>query len=404
MRKQVQDYFDENAPKYDEKYSKMGLSTKSIHVGQTPDLTFGSVNVPIYTSSTYVQPVAGMPFGKWVYTRLSNPTRNSLERCISSLENGKYTVVFSSGMAAISSCLLLLNPGDEIISINDLYGGTHTNFREYASDKNNLKFTFFDFKDISKFKPLLNDKVKMIYMETATNPSLTVVDIPEVVKITREYNKDILIVVDNTFLSPYNFKPLDYDVDICIESCTKYINGHSDVVMGCAIVKNEDLYKKLVKIESFLGQTSSAFDCYLCLRGIKTLSLRVQQHNNNGLAVAKFLEKHDKVEKVFYPGLDSSPYHDLAKKLYKGCGGVVTFVMKGGLEECRKFLRKLNVFHCAVSLGSVESLAEHPALMTHACVPPDVRKELGIDDGLIRLSVGIENEEDIIEDLKQALE
>ena len=174
--------------------------------------------------------------------------------------------------------------------------------------------------------------------------------------------------------------------------------------MGCATVKNEELYKKLVKSESFLGPTSSAFDCYLCLRGIRTLSLRVQQHNNNGLAVAKFLEKHDKVEKVFYPGLESNPFHDLAKKLYKGYGGVVTFVMKGGLEECRQFLGKLKVFHCAVSLGSVESLAEHPALMTHACVPPEVRKELGIDDGLIRLSVGIENEEDIIEDLKQALE
>ena len=404
MRKQVQDYFEEYAPKYDEKYSKMGLSTKSIHSGQTPDLTFGAVNVPIYASSTYVQPEAGVPLGKWVYTRLGNPTRNSLERCIAALESGKYTVVFPSGMAAITSTLQLLQPGDEIISINDLYGGTHTNFREFATHNNNLKFTFFDFKDLTKFKPLLNEKVKMVYVESATNPSLTVVDVPEVVKITKEFNKDILVVIDNTFLSPYNFRPLEYGVDICIESCTKYINGHSDVVMGCATVKDENLYQKINNAEIFLGATSSAFDSYLCLRGIRTLSLRVEQHNQNGLAVAEFLEKHPKVEKVFYPGLESSPFHEVAKKLYKGYGGVVTFVMKGGLEECKKFLGKLKIFHCAVSLGSVESLAEHPALMTHSMVPPEIRKELGIDDGLIRLSVGIENKEDILEDLKQALE
>ncbi len=404
MRKQVQEYFEDYAPKYDEKYSKMGLATKSIHSGQTPDLTFGAVNVPIYANSTYVQPEAGTPLGKWVYTRLGNPTRNALERCIAALEGGKYTVVFPSGMAAITSTLQLLNQGDEIISINDLYGGTHTNFREFATHKNNLKFTFFDFKDLTKFKPLLNEKVKMVYVESATNPSLTVVDVPEVVKITKEFNKDILVVVDNTFLSPYNFRPLEYGVDICIESCTKYINGHSDVVMGCATVKDENLYQKINNAEIFLGSTSSAFDSYLCLRGIRTLSLRVEQHNQNGLAVAEFLEKHPKVEKVFYPGLESSPFHEVAKKLYKGYGGVVTFVMKGGLEECKKFLGKLKVFHCAVSLGSVESLAEHPALMTHSVVPPEIRKELGIDDGLIRLSVGIENKEDILEDLKQALE
>ena len=404
MRKQVQDYYEEQAPKHDEEFSKMGLSTKSIHVGQTPDLTFGAVNVPIYTSTTYAQAVPGAPLGKWIYTRLGHPTRNALERCIASLENGKYSVVFSSGMAAISACLLLLKPGDEIISMNDLYGGTHKNFREYASKNNNLKFTFFDFKDLNKFKSLLNENVKMVYIESPTNPTLSVVDVPEVVKITKEFNKNILVAVDNTFLSPYNFKPLDHGVDICIESCTKYINGHSDVVMGCASVKDEELYKKLDQIEIFLGGTSSAFDTYLCLRGIKTLSLRVEQHNKNGLAVAKFLEKHPKVEKVFYPGLESDPHYELAKKLFKGCGGVVTFIMKGGLQECKKFLEKVKIFQCAVSLGSVESLAEHPALMTHNMVPAEIRKELGIDDGLIRLSVGIEDIEDIIEDLKQALE
>ena len=404
MRKQIQDYYEETAPKYDDQYSKMGLATKSIHVGQMPELTFGAVNVPIYTSTTYAQAVPGAPLGKWIYTRLGHPTRNSLERCIASLENGKYSVVYSSGMGAISACLLLLNPGDEVISINDLYGGTHKNFREYATTKHNLKFTFFDFKDLTKFKSLLNEKVKMVYLESPTNPTLTVIDVPEVVKITKNFNKDILVVVDNTFLSPYNFKPLDYGVDISLESCTKYINGHSDVVMGCVSVNDEELYQKLDKIEIFEGLTSSAFDTYLCLRGLKTLSLRVEQHNKNGLAVAQFLEKHPKVEKVFYPGLESSPFYEIAKRLFKGSGGVVTFIMKGGLENCRKFLEKIKIFHCAVSLGSVESLAEHPALMTHNMVPPEIRKELGIDDGLIRLSVGIEDIEDIINDLKQALE
>ena len=267
-----------------------------------------------------------------------------------------------------------------------------------------IKVTFYDFNDLNKFKELLNPKVKMIYLESPTNPNLKTVDVEEISKITHEFNKDILIVIDNTFLSPYNFKPLEYGADITVESCTKYINGHSDVVMGAVILKNEVLYKKIHDYQMFAGCVPSAFDCFLCIRGLKTLSLRMERHNYNGLEVAKFLEKHPNVEKVMYPGLEKDPYYPITKKYFKGCGAVVSFVLKGGLEKSKQFLQKVKLFHCAVSPRSVESLAEHPASMTHQNVAPEIRKELGIDDGLIRLSVGIEHIDDIIADLTQALE
>ena len=244
----------------------------------------------------------------------------------------------------------------------------------------------------------------MVYLESPTNPNMTVVDVDEVAKISKEFNKDILIVVDNTFLSPYNFKPLEHGADITVESCTKYINGHSDVVMGAIILKSNELYEKIHDMQILMGAVPSAFDCFLCMRGIKTLSLRMERHIFNGLEVAKFLAKHPNVEKVMYPGLETDPYHSIAKKHYKGCGAIVSFILKGGLEKSKQFLKKLKIFHCAVSLGSVESLAEHPASMTHQNVPLEIRKELGIDDGLIRLAVGIEHIDDIISDLKQALE
>ena len=307
-------------------------------------------------------------------------------------------------MAAITSVAELVKPGEEIISINDLYGGTHNNFREIKIKNHGVKITFFDFKDLKKFKELLNDKVKMVYVESPTNPNLTVVDVDELSKIAKEFNKDILVVVDNTFLSPYNFKPLEHGADICVESCTKYINGHSDVVMGAVITKSNELYEKMHDFQMFMGAVPGAFDCFLCLRGLKTLSLRMERHNYNGLEVAKFLSKHPNVEKVMYPGLETDPYHSIAKKNYKGCGAVVSFILKGGIEKCQQFLQKVKIFHCAVSLGSVESLAEHPATMTHQNVDPKIRKEVGIEDGLIRLAVGIENIDDIINDLKQALD
>jgi cystathionine gamma-lyase len=251
---------------------------------------------------------------------------------------------------------------------------------------------------------MLNPKVKLIYLESPTNPNLNVVDVVEIVKITKEYNKDILVALDNTFLSPYNFKPLEHGVDICIESCTKYINGHSDVVMGAVITKSDELYEKIHAYQIFAGTIPSPFDCFLCIRGLKTLSLRVERQNSNCLKVAEFLTKHKNVEKVMYPGLESDPGYALAKKYFKGCGGVVSFIIKGGIEKGKAFLQKIKLFHCAVSLGSVESLAEHPATGTHQCIPAEVRKQLGIEDGLIRLSVGIEHIDDIIADLTQALE
>ena len=403
-RKQIQEAHEKYYPEYDAKFKDMKIETQCIHTGQNPDWTFGSVNVPIFATSTFELPKAGEPMGKWCYSRLNNPTKLALERLLAQIEGGKNCLVFSAGLAAVTAAVELIKPGEEIISINDLYGGTQNNFRDIMMKQHGVKITFFDFKNLSKFKELLNPQVKMVYLESPTNPNLTVVDVAEVAKITKEFNKDILVVVDNTFLSPYNFKPLEHGADICVESCTKYINGHSDVIMGAVITKSDELYEKLHNYQIFAGTIPSPFDCFLCLRGLKTLSLRVERINSNGLKVAEFLSKHKNVEKVMYPGLETDPYHEVAKKYYKGCGGIVTFILKGGIEKSKEFLLKIKLFHCAVSLGSVESLAEHPATMTHQCIPAEVRKQLGIDDGLIRLAVGIEHIDDILADLTQALE
>jgi cystathionine beta-lyase/cystathionine gamma-synthase len=403
-RKQIQDAQEKFVPEYDAKFKDMKIETQCIHTGQDPDWTFGAVNVPIYASSTFELPKAGEPMGKWCYSRLNNPTKISLERLLAQIEGGTNCLVFSAGLAAITAVVELIKPGEEIISINDLYGGTQSNFRDIMIGQHGVKITFFDFKDLNKFKELLNPKVKMVYLESPTNPNLTVVDVAEVAKITKEFNKDILVVVDNTFLSPYNFKPLEHGADICVESCTKYINGHSDVIMGAVTTKNDEIFEKIHNYQIFAGTIPSPFDCFLCIRGLKTLSLRVERINFNGLKVAEFLSKHKNVEKVMYPGLESDPFHAIAKKYYKGCGGIVSFILKGGMEKSKEFLKKVKLFHCAVSLGSVESLAEHPASMTHQCVPPEIRKQLGIEDGLIRLAIGIEHIDDILADLTQALE
>ena len=382
----------------------MKIETQCIHTGQDPDWIYGSVNVPIFATSTFELPKAGEPMGKWCYSRMNNPTKFSLERIIAQIEGGTKCLVFSSGMAAITATVELVKPGEEIISINDLYGGTQSNFRDIMIKQHGINITFFDFKDMNKFKELLNPKVKMIYLESQTNPNMTVVDIPEIVKITKEYNKEILIAVDNTFLSPYNYKPLEHGVDICVESCTKYISGHSDIILGSITTNSDKLYESLHNYQIYSGTNPSPFDCFLCIRGLKTLSLRVERQNQNGLTVAQFLSKHKNVEKVMYPGLETDPFYEKAKKQFKGCGGVVSFILKGGVEKCKKFLQKIKLFHCAVSLGSVESLAEHPATMTHQCVPPEIRKKIGIEDGLIRLSVGIENIDDLLADLTKALD
>ena len=403
-RKTLQEAHEKFYPEYDAKFKDMKIETQCIHTGQDPDWIYGSVNVPIFATSTFELPKAGEPMGKWCYSRMNNPTKFSLERIIAQIEGGTKCLVFSSGMAAITATVELVKPGEEIISINDLYGGTQSNFRDIMIKQHGINITFFDFKDMNKFKELLNPKVKMIYLESQTNPNMTVVDIPEIVKVTKEYNKEILIAVDNTFLSPYNYKPLEHGVDICVESCTKYISGHSDIILGAVTTKSDKLYESLHNYQIFSGTNPSPFDCFLCIRGLKTLSLRVERQNQNGLAVAQFLSKHKNVEKVMYPGLETDPFYEKAKKQFKGCGGVVSFILKGGVEKCKTFLQKVKLFHCAVSLGSVESLAEHPATMTHQCVPPEIRKKIGIEDGLIRLSVGIENIDDLLADLSQALE
>ena len=403
-RKTVQEAHEKFYPEYDAKFKDMKIETQCIHTGQDPDWIYGSVNVPIFATSTFELPKAGEPMGKWCYSRMNNPTKFSLERIIAQIEGGTKCLVFSSGMAAITATVELVKPGEEIISINDLYGGTQSNFRDIMIKQHGINITFFDFKDMNKFKELLNPKVKMIYLESQTNPNMTVVDIPEIVKITKEYNKEILIAVDNTFLSPYNYKPLEHGVDICVESCTKYISGHSDIILGSITTNSDKLYESLHNYQIYSGTNPSPFDCFLCIRGLKTLSLRVERQNQNGLTVAQFLSKHKNVEKVMYPGLETDPFYEKAKKQFKGCGGVVSFILKGGVEKCKQFLQKVKLFHCAVSLGSVESLAEHPATMTHQCVPPEIRKKIGIEDGLIRLSVGIENIDDLLADLTQALE
>ena len=403
-RKTLQEAHEKFYPEYDAKFKDMKIETQCIHTGQDPDWIYGSVNVPIFATSTFELPKAGEPMGKWCYSRMNNPTKFSLERIIAQIEGGTKCLVFSSGMAAITATVELVKPGEEIISINDLYGGTQSNFRDIMIKQHGINITFFDFKDMNKFKELLNPKVKMIYLESQTNPNMTVVDIPEIVKITKEYNKEILIAVDNTFLSPYNYKPLEHGVDICVESCTKYISGHSDIILGSITTNSDKLYESLHNYQIYSGTNPSPFDCFLCIRGLKTLSLRVERQNQNGLTVAQFLSKHKNVEKVMYPGLETDPFYEKAKKQFKGCGGVVSFILKGGVEKCKQFLQKVKLFHCAVSLGSVESLAEHPATMTHQCVPPEIRKKIGIEDGLIRLSVGIENIDDLLADLTQALE
>jgi cystathionine beta-lyase/cystathionine gamma-synthase len=403
-RKTIQEAHEKFYPEYDAKFKDMKIETQCIHTGQDPDWIYGSVNVPIFATSTFELPKAGEPMGKWCYSRMNNPTKFSLERIIAQIEGGTKCLVFSSGMAAITATVELVKPGEEIISINDLYGGTQSNFRDIMIKQHGINITFFDFKDMNKFKELLNPKVKMIYLESQTNPNMTVVDIPEIVKITKEYNKEILIAVDNTFLSPYNYKPLEHGVDICVESCTKYISGHSDIILGSITTNSDKLYESLHNYQIYSGTNPSPFDCFLCIRGLKTLSLRVERQNQNGLTVAQFLSKHKNVEKVMYPGLETDPFYEKAKKQFKGCGGVVSFILKGGVEKCKQFLQKVKLFHCAVSLGSVESLAEHPATMTHQCVPPEIRKKIGIEDGLIRLSVGIENIDDLLADLTQALE
>lgn len=379
----------------------MKFNTKTIHGGQHPDPATGAVMPPVYQTSTFAQKSPGV-HGGYEYSRAANPTRTALENALASIENGTRGLAFSSGLAATDCVLKLLKPNDEVIAMDDLYGGTYRMFSKIYQEFG-IKFHFVDMNDLDKFKSLINENTKLVWVETPTNPLMKLADIEAVAKITKE--KNLLFAVDNTFATPYLQRPLDMGADIVMHSATKYLGGHSDVIAGALIVKNEQLGEKLHFAQFATGGTLGPQDSYLVLRGIKTLHLRMQRHCENGEKVANFLSNHPKVKAVYYPGLESNPFYDIAKKqMQGGFGGMVSFTFESGKkEDAIKFLESVRVFTLAESLGGVESLANHPALMTHASIPEDKRKEIGITDDLVRLSVGVEDAEDLLEDLRQAL-
>jgi len=379
----------------------MKFNTKVIHGGQHHDPSTGAVMPPVYQTSTYVQTSPGQPLGDYEYSRASNPTRTALENALASIENGTRGLAFSSGLAATDCILRSFKAGDEVIAMDDLYGGTYRMFSRIYKDSG-IKFHFVDMTDIEKLKSLINENTKLIWVETPTNPLMKLADIEEISKITKA--KKIWLAVDNTFATPYLQKPLDLGADIVMHSATKYLGGHSDVIAGALIVKDEALGDQLHFQQFATGATLGPMDSFLVLRGIKTLSLRVQRHCENGEKVVEYLSNHPKIKTVYYPGLKSHPFHEIAKKQMKAFGGMVSFTFTSGKkEDSISFLEKLKVFTLAESLGGVESLANHPALMTHASIPADKRAEVGITDDLVRLSVGIEDAEDLIADIEQAL-
>jgi len=378
----------------------MKFNTKTIHGGQKPDPAYGAVMPPIYQTSTYVQTTPGGHKG-FAYSRSHNPTRQALENAFASLENGAFGLAFGSGMAAIDAVMKILKPGDEVICTNDLYGGTYRLFTKIFEGFG-ITFHFVDMQKASNIEGFINEQTKLIWVETPTNPMLNIIDIVAIAKIAKQHN--VLLAVDNTFATPYLQQPLDLGADIVMHSATKYLGGHSDLVMGALIVKNKALADQLYFIQNASGAICGPQDAFLALRGIKTLHVRMQRHCENGKAVAEFLNTHPKVEKVYWPGFESHPNHDIAKAQMSGFGGMVSFVAKGNnYDEAIKFVENLKVFTLAESLGGVESLCGHPASMTHASIPKEEREKIGVVDSLIRLSVGIEDETDLIKDLSQAL-
>jgi cystathionine gamma-lyase len=381
--------------------AKAGFGTKAIHAGQPPDVQTGAVCVPISLATTFVQTSPGQHLG-YDYSRSGNPTRAAFEACVAALENGTYGLAFSSGLGATTTITNMLKSGDHIISSDDVYGGTNRYFSRVALPSNGITTSLIDINKEGEIEKHITPKTRMIWMETPTNPTLKISDIKATSVIAKKHG--LLLVVDNTFMSPYFQKPLELGADIVVHSVTKYLNGHSDVVMGILVTNQQDLFTRLKFLQNAIGAVPAPFDCYMAMRGLKTLHIRMREHAKNAAVVAEFLEKHPAVEKVIYPGLKSHPQHELAKTQMSGFGGMITFFMKGGLKESRLFLEKLKLFALAESLGAVECLAEHPAIMTHASVPADQRAKLGISDTMCRLSVGIEDIEDILQDLRQALD
>ena len=382
--------------------SLSNIESRVIHAGQSFDPVSGAVVCPITLASTFAQPSPGKMISGYEYGRTNNPTRNAFERCIADLEHCKYGHAFASGSAACACLIGMLDSGDHVVSIDDVYGGTNRFFNRVATPNSNMNFSMIDMSNVDNIESYITDKTKMIWIESPTNPTLKITDIRAVCNIKSKY-PNIIIVVDNTFASPYNQNPIDLGADIVLHSVSKYINGHSDVIMGILTTNNKELADKIHFLQNAIGGIPSPFDCYMALRGVKTLAVRMDRHNSNALAVARFLSSHQAVEKVIYPGLESHPQHLIAKKQMRGFSGMVSVFIKGGLNESRKFLEHLKIFTLAESLGCVESLAEHPAIMTHAAVPSEQRKKLGIHDNFVRLSVGIEHIDDIINDLNQAL-
>ena len=378
----------------------MKFNTKTIHGGQKPDPAYGAVMPPIYQTSTYAQTTPGGHKG-FEYSRSHNPTRQALENAFASLENGAFGLAFGSGLAAIDAVLKLLKPGDEVISTNDLYGGTYRLFTKIFEGFG-IKFHFVGMQNAANIEDYVNKNTKLIWVETPTNPMLNIIDIAAAAKIAKKHK--VLLAVDNTFATPYLQQPLDLGADIVMHSATKYLGGHSDLVMGALIVKDKDLAKRLYFIQNASGAICGPQDAFLALRGIKTLHVRMQRHCENGKAVAEFLNAHPKVESVYWPGFKNHPNHDIAVAQMKDFGGMVSFVTKGNnYEDAIKVVENLKVFTLAESLGGVESLCGHPASMTHASIPKEEREKIGVVDSMIRLSVGIEDEDDLINDLKQAL-
>lgn len=378
---------------------KVGFATRSIHAGQEPDPTTGAIMTPVYLTSTYVQESPGVHKG-YEYSRTSNPTRKAYENCLASLESGTHGFAFASGCAASTTVMHLLKQGDHVIASDDMYGGTFRLFDKVLRH-NGVEFSFIDLTRPENFEKSIQPNTKLLWIETPTNPMLKLVDIRKHCSLAQK--KNIISVVDNTFMSPYFQRPLELGADVVLHSTTKYINGHSDLVGGALITNRKDLAEKIAFLSNSMGTIQSTFDSYICMRSLKTLPVRMKAHETNAKAVATFLENHPKVEKVIYPGLVSHPQHALAKEQMLGFGGMITFYLKGGLAESQQFLEKVKIFSLAESLGGVESLIEHPAIMTHASVPAENRKTLGISDNLVRLSVGIEDTEDLLWDLEQAL-
>ena len=378
----------------------MRFETLAIHSGRQPDPTTGALATPIYQTSTFVFEDVGVTRG-YDYSRTANPTRKALENCIAELEGGKAGFAFATGMAAETTVMHLLKAGDHVISGDDIYGGTYRLFNEVMKEFG-LEFTFLRMDDGERIEEAIRPNTRMIWMETPSNPLLNIVDIEMVVDIARRHN--LMTVADNTFPTPYFLRPIEYGVDLVVHSTTKYLNGHCDVVGGAVVTTTDELTERVQFLLNALGTCASPFDCWLVLRGIKTLPVRMMRQEENAAQVAAYLEKHPKVEKVFYPGLKSHPGHEIAMRQMGGFGSVVSFEIEGGIEAVNSFLRSVTIFSLAESLGGVDSLVEHPATMSHASMPEDVRRGVGITDSLIRLSVGLENVDDLIEDLAQALE